>query len=405
LRRLGLLCAGLVLAGTACGGQAGARLNQASLQPIVKIALVDTFSGPAAASGQVVANSLQVQVDDLNARGGLLGSRVEIVTADGEQDPGKTSELARQQLSDLGVQLLVGPSSTALFQSVMPLVNRAGVPNCVTNVADDALQNASLTFRADARDRERIAALLDYLRRARPDVKKVALIDDGDQTGQSYDRQLGTQAGRAGLAYGGRTAVGDTDADYRPAVQQALAQGVQAVVLAGQPAAMGRVAQAITQEGGGKVLVAGSAGLDTYDFAAAAGDAAPNVVFAGPNQDYLSNVRDTQWPAGYRAFVKTVTREFGYALNGAEMRGLAAPADCVLQWSRAVARAGTFRAAEVTRAWESLDVPAADSAQGVHEQPTPSDHTGIAAADVFVYSWVKSGGGFRLKRLAGPNGS
>ena len=62
-------------------------------QSPVKIGFVDTFSGPSAASGQVLANSLQVQVDDLNARGGLLGSRVEIVTADGEQDPAKTSEL------------------------------------------------------------------------------------------------------------------------------------------------------------------------------------------------------------------------------------------------------------------------------------------------------------------------
>src|SRR6266487_119066 len=107
----------LLSGGMACGGSGlGPRAVE---QRTVKIAVVDLFSGPpAAATGPDVQNSLQVAVDGLNARGGLLGQHVEIVAADGERNAAKVAELVRQQLSDDDVKLLVGPASTATFLPV-----------------------------------------------------------------------------------------------------------------------------------------------------------------------------------------------------------------------------------------------------------------------------------------------
>jgi hypothetical protein len=85
-----------------------------------------------------------------------------------------------------------------------------------------------------------------------------------------------------------------------------------------------------------------------------------------------------------------------------EIQGNPAIADCVLQWSRAVEKAGTFTGKAVASAWEQLDLPATETALGVRESASPGNHTTVPAGSVFVYSWIKSGTGYRLRQLAGP---
>src|SRR5262249_56912768 len=119
LRRLAIsLC---LLAGAACGALPGGLMTPAqklALQRTVKVAVVGVFSGPSATLGRDVRNSLQLEADQLNAKGGVLNNRVEVVAADSELNPAKTAELVRQQLADNDVKLLGGPSFTAGYLAV-----------------------------------------------------------------------------------------------------------------------------------------------------------------------------------------------------------------------------------------------------------------------------------------------
>jgi len=379
-----------------CGGTA----SQGAVQPTVKVALVDVFSGSSEAGGRDARNGLQLAVDALNAQGGLLGDRVEVVAVDGEANSGKVTELVRQQLSDDGVQLLVGPSPTSAFQAVKTAVGQAAMPNCLTSVTDDALSGAPTSFRAGASDRTRIAALLSYVHQSRTDVRKVGLLA-GDDSAPGYDRLLGDEAGRAGLTYVGRA--GAPDADPTAAVQQLAGQGAQAVVVVAQPAFAIRAAQAVRQLAlGGRLMLLGFDALASYDFPDVGGDPALGAVLVATNRAYLTAGSDAAWPPAYRAFVGTATREYGTATNGVELQADPVAADCVLQWSRAVRRAGTFRGPNVTRAWEGLYLPSTDTALGVTERPTAADHTAVGPDGVFVYTWSRDGVRFRLKQLAGP---
>ncbi len=274
------------------------------------------------------------------------------------------------------------------------------MPNCVTAVADDALNGAAFTVRVGPSDVARVSALLGYLRQARPDVKKIGMVDDGSDSGQVYDRLLTDRAGRSGITYVGR----GPDSDPGAAIQQLVAQGAQAVVLPDQPASATRTSQAVRQLGlSGKLQLLGFGGLATYDFPAQAGDLSVDSILVATNQGYLTGTPESAWSSGYRAFVNAITHQYGLATNGVEMRGTPAPADCVLGWSRAVERAGSFAGADVMKAWETLDIPAAETALGVRERVTAAEHTAVAPDGVFVYSWSKDGSRYRLKQLAGPS--
>jgi hypothetical protein len=187
-------------------------------------------------------------------------------------------------------------------------------------------------------------------------------------------------------------------------VQRSLDQGVQALVLSDQPAVAARTALAVKQLGAtGKLQLLGFGGLAGYDFPASAGDAAVGSLLATTISSYLTDVPQARWPMGYRTFVSKATNQYGLASNGVEMKAAPAPADCIVQWARAVERAGTFQGAAVVRAWETLDVPSSEAVQGVHEVVSPSEHSSVPADGIFVYTWAKQQAGYKLQQLAGPS--
>ncbi|HXM56089.1 MAG TPA: ABC transporter substrate-binding protein [Candidatus Dormibacteraeota bacterium] len=364
----------------------------------VEVALVDVFSGAGAESGRDLRNGLELQAGLVNASGGLLGSRVEVVTADGEANPAKAAELVRQEVGDAGVGLVVGPNTTAAFQAARPALDAAGVPSCLTRVTDEALATGRSTFRVGAANSAEVAVLLTAVRRARPDVGKIGLLDEGDELGRSYDSQLTAQSGGAGLGYVGHVTAG-ADGDQRAALQQLAALGAQLVVLSQQPGGAIRAAQADTQLGAGRPALAGFGALADASFVSVGGEAAVGAIVATTQQASLTSAPQAQWPSGYHAFVTTAGQLYGLGTDGARPQATPAGADCLFQWARAVRMAGTFQGAAVARAWETLDLPADETALGARERLTTGDHNAVAQDQLVAYTWTKEGSRALLQRV------
>lgn len=411
-RTAGLAVACVWIVACACSGVSGFRpgAGPGGVRGPVKVALVDVLGGTSGyeSLGRDVQNSLQIEIDQLNAHGGLLGSPVQLVTFDDQYSPTTTAAVTQQALADPSVRLLVGPSFAGLYLGAKPLVDRRGVPNCLTSMdADDVMTNAPYSFREQEPARARLPALLGYMQRS-TQLKKIGLIAEEDSVGQDADQELTDLAGRYGLQYIG-AAFTATTPDQRSQVQQMLQRGADAVLVSENPATAGRTLQAIAQlKAGGRLHpfglnALGPAGLGSYGFAQQLGDPAGGLVFASSILDYLSDVPDARWSPAYRDFVRTALSRFP-PTDGGDMRAVAAGAECVSDWARAVLAANSLDGTLVARAWERLDVPAAESVLGVHERFSPADHDAVPADSIFVYQWVKNGDRWGLKRLAGPPG-
>jgi branched-chain amino acid transport system substrate-binding protein len=371
-----------------------------AIQGPVKIALVDVLSGPSAAIGTNEQNALQVEIDDINARGGLLGHQLQLVTADDQLKLDATPGVVKQMLADRSVRLMVGPSFAGLYLGAKPLIEQARVPNCLTSMAaDDVMANAPFSFRAQAADHARVPAVLAYIRNTTP-LRKVGLVAADDSVGHGSDALLSDQAGHYGLQYVGAAFAGA--GDQKPLVQQMVQRGAEALVLSDDPALAQKTLLAVKQANAGAKLKAfGTSGLSTYDFAQQVGDPANGLVFSSSILTYMSDVPEARWPATYRDFVSRVVARYGRAQNGVEMRGSAAAAACLLDWSRAVQAVGDFDGVRVAKAWEALDVPAAQSVLGVHEQFGRGNHDAVPADALFVYQRIKNGDRWSLKQLTG----
>lgn len=396
----------LLLAG--CGGGTlpflGGGNGPGTVHGPIKVALVDVFSGtsPYATQGTYLQNSLQIEIDALNAQGGLLGNQVQLVTADDQLDPIRTATVVKQLLADRSVRLLVGPSLAGLYLSALPLVAQARVPNCVTSMAaDDLMVRATYTFRAQAQDQASVPTLLGYVQHG-TQIKKVGLVAENDGLGASHDAQLSDQAPRFGLQYVGAAFVPPTG-DQKAQVQQMLKLGADAIVLSDNPATAARTLQAIAAlKATAKLKTLGFSGLSGYAFPQQAGDPANGLTFTSTTQTYLSDVPDTRWPPAYRDFVRKAQARFGAAPNGVEMKAIPAGADCIVQWAKAVQAATDLDGTRVAKAWETLDVPATESVLGVRERFARDDHDAVPPDGLGVYQWVKNGDRWGLRQLIGP---
>jgi branched-chain amino acid transport system substrate-binding protein len=392
--QVALLCSAL-LAAAACGGA-----ETGMPPPSIRVVLVDAFTGPAAVRGEVLQNSLQLEIDALNAHGGLLGRRVELVATDDEMKAPKAADLVREHLADERVGLLVGPSGTPAYAAARPWVDQSRMPECLpVRVGDDAVAGAPTSFRTRAADRTSATVLLEYLR-AHTRVRSLAAISAGDVDGRTMDGLLGDLSPRSGVAYAGTVSLAAAG-DAHAAVQQAVAAGAQGVVLPGDVAAAASVSRALQDMGlRDQVPAFGLDGLATLAFPDQAREAVIGTVVVSPIRADLTDAPIRLWPPAYRAFEQGVAARYGYTINGVEIKGLPEAAECVALWTRAVRRAGTFDGQRVAHTWELLQIDAGQSILGAPERFTPRQHDALASDGLFVYQWTtQRGDQFRLKQV------
>ena len=93
----------------------------------IKIGLSIAQTGPLGAGGKAALLGQQMWRDDVNAKGGLLGRKVELVVYDDQSNPSTTPGIYTKLLDVDKVDLLVAPYGTNLTAPIMPLVKQRGL--------------------------------------------------------------------------------------------------------------------------------------------------------------------------------------------------------------------------------------------------------------------------------------
>jgi branched-chain amino acid transport system substrate-binding protein len=119
-RRKLLAGASALLAATALAAP-GAVLAQG--QPI-KVGIGIAQTGPLGGGGKAALLGLQMWVDDVNAKGGLLGRKVQLIAYDDQSNPAVTPGIYTKLLDVDKVDLLVAPYGTNPTAPIMPLVKQ-----------------------------------------------------------------------------------------------------------------------------------------------------------------------------------------------------------------------------------------------------------------------------------------
>ena len=97
-------------------------------QAPIRIGAFLSVTGPAAFLGDPEQKTLELYVERLNAAGGVLGRRLELVSYDSGGDAEKARTFAKRLIEQDRVDVIVGGSTTGETMAVVPLAEAAGMP-------------------------------------------------------------------------------------------------------------------------------------------------------------------------------------------------------------------------------------------------------------------------------------
>ena len=162
-------------------------------QETIKIAFIDPLSGGAASTGEAGLKTYQFLADQLNAKGGVLGKRIEIVGYDNKLNP-QESLIQIQKAIDAGIRIVTQGNGSGVAAAITDFVTKYNDRNPGKEVlylnyaaVDPALTNEKCNFwhfRFDANSDIKMEALTNYMK-PRTNIKKVYLINQDYSFGQA----------------------------------------------------------------------------------------------------------------------------------------------------------------------------------------------------------------------------
>ncbi|WP_198085490.1 branched-chain amino acid ABC transporter substrate-binding protein [Variovorax sp. E3] len=188
----------------ACAFTASAQ-SQSPAQPPIRIAHIDTFSGPTASTGVTVSKTLLYAADLINQRGGVLGRKLEVVQLDNAGDPAKAVSMLNGAI-DQKINFVVQAGNSGIAAALLGAVDKHNERNPSSRVLylnyGSALPELTgekcsfWMFRFEAHQLMKMHAIADYVKK-NPQIKKIYLINQDYAFGREVSADAREIIGKA----------------------------------------------------------------------------------------------------------------------------------------------------------------------------------------------------------------
>jgi branched-chain amino acid transport system substrate-binding protein len=354
-------------------------------KPPIKVALVAALSGGSALSGEAIKRGLTVAIDEINARGGLLGGRkVELVTRDEEGNPAKGVTAARDVIERERVVAVFGGLHSPVGLAMLPVFHELRVPYvgtwaAATNITRNG-RTPNFMFRVSANDDLVDRFLVKHVTQVLK-AQKPGIILENTPWGASNQEGLTKWLGQAGLQPAGIEKFNWNDPDMSPQLLRLKSGGADALIMVANAPEGAQVVKS-------KAKIAWPAptvshwGISGGRFAELTGDLSESVVFV---QTYSFFGKQSE--VGERVIAALKAR---FGLKGPEdilaPVGTANAYDAMHLVALAIEKAGDADGAKVRDALEALG-----EYRGLiktYRRPfTPEEHDALTENDYVLVTW------------------
>ncbi len=275
-----VLVLGAALAG--CGQSGGSAAAPAT----IKIGLAGAQTGSDGEIGLSMLNGSKIAIDEWNAKGGVLGKKIETIALDDEASGQKAVTVA-QSLIDAGVVAVIGHFNSGCTIPASRLYNDAKIVEISPGSTNPQYteQGFPYAFRICGRDDQQGAIISSFLH-DQMKLNKIAILDDKT----TYGEGLATVVKNNFEAKGGTTVmfqgIDKNDLDFRANITVLQGSGAEALVWGGMYGQGGPLYVQLRQAGVPIPFVSDD-GCQDQKFVDTVGANAPNV-FVSFGKDYSS---------------------------------------------------------------------------------------------------------------------
>lgn len=225
----------------------------ASAADPIKIGLVTALTGQSAQAGESITRGLAIAIDEINAKGGLLGGRkLELVRRDDEGNPAKGVLAARELIYKDKVAVIFGGLDTPVSMAIVPLVNQQKVPFIGPWAAGTGITkngaNPNFAFRVSAVDELVDVAMVDYAQK-HFNSKKAGLILVNNPWGESNEKGIIAALAAKKEQPAGIEKFEGSDVDVVPQLTRLKSAGVDTLYMVGNVGPSAQVVKSLDRMG------------------------------------------------------------------------------------------------------------------------------------------------------------
>lgn len=328
-------------------------LQPVAAQPAIKIGSILSVTGPAAFLGEDMKAGMELAVEEINAKGGVAGRKIDWTFYDAESQTQKGLTATRRLLDQDKVDMIVGGGNmSGMAIAMLGLTEKAALPFMSTEGAMDIVvpvAERQWTFKSTADDEQVMERLADYF--AKKGIKKVAFLADSSGFGQSAVGQLKKVAARRGLDVMYET-FNPSDTDMTPQLGKIKEANVQSIICwTVTPAGVVFLKQA-QQLGLDKLNLIHSYGFVDQRYMQLAGDAARNLLLVSVKFPVGADLPDSD---PQKARIASLTRNFEVKFKRKPNQFAAQTYDAIYLVSAAIEKAGGTDRAKVRDALRSIN--------------------------------------------------
>ena len=352
----------------------------------IKIGLAAAVSGGSAASGEAIKRGIQIAMDEINAKGGLLGGRkLELVIRDDEGDPAKGVKIARELVEREKAVVVFGGLHTTVALAQVPVWTELKHPYmgpwaAGTEIAQNT-QKPNYVFRVSANDDYADKFLVRYatevLKKAKP-----GLLLENTAWGQSNEVGLNKWLGQKGIKPVGIEKFNWGDPDMSPQLLRLKNAGADHIIMVANAPEGAQVVKSRAKIGWEIPMVA-HWGISGGRFAELTGDLSDGVAFL---QTYSFFGKQNERG---QALLKALKDKYG--VKGPEEViapvGTANAYDGMHLVALAIAQAGSDDGAKVRDALENLKAEYEGLIKSYKRPFTPEQHDALTDADYIMVVW------------------
>jgi len=164
-------------------------LPGATAASAIKIGAIFSQTGPASFLGAPEAKTVQMLADQVNAKGGVLGRKIQLIIKDSAGSPERAVSFAKQLIEEEQVLAIVGPSTSGETMQIKPIceANKMILVSCA---AAETIVNplAKYVFKTPQKDSQAVTWI--YRTMKKKGITKIAVVTSNDGFGAAGKKQL-----------------------------------------------------------------------------------------------------------------------------------------------------------------------------------------------------------------------
>ncbi|HEY4745844.1 MAG TPA: ABC transporter substrate-binding protein [Desulfuromonadaceae bacterium] len=200
----------------------------------VKIAFMGALTGDVAMYGKPTLEGMRLAADEINAGGGVLGKRIEIVEADNRGDKQEGAALAQRFVSRDNVVAILGDPTTGISKVVAPIAQKAQVVMLSAgSTGPGVVELGDYIFRDTLLDNVAMPALVDYLVKGLKFTRIALITSDNNDYSVGLSQTFKEAIKGKNIQIVSDEKIKDGDKDFSPQITNIKAQKPDAIFFTG----------------------------------------------------------------------------------------------------------------------------------------------------------------------------